>query len=113
METAYVALHAVLGLDVADDGLDGGASFHLAADGLGDPAHLAGDPDPELVRMVVAAVALVDVDAAGLDTGEPFHLGHDGTEGVAVPRVRPLAGPRTGSGVAVQGRCVQHEIGRA
>src|SRR3546814_5388836 len=36
-----VALHAVHGLDVADDGLDGGAPFHLAADGLGDPAHLA------------------------------------------------------------------------
>src|SRR3546814_17335266 len=35
-----VALHAVLGLDVADDGLDGGAPFHLAADGLGEPAHL-------------------------------------------------------------------------
>src|SRR3546814_5289420 len=39
-----VALHAVLGLDVADDGLDGGAPFHLAADGLGDPAHLTSQP---------------------------------------------------------------------
>src|SRR3546814_17033428 len=39
-----VALHAVLGLDVADDGLDGGAPFHLSADGLGDPAHLNSQP---------------------------------------------------------------------
>lgn len=30
-----VAAHAVLGLDVADDGLDGGAALHLAADGAG------------------------------------------------------------------------------
>src|SRR3546814_19559391 len=39
-----VALHAVLGLDVADDGLDSGAPFQLAADGLGDPAHLTSQP---------------------------------------------------------------------
>jgi hypothetical protein len=31
----------VLGLEMADDRLDGGSAFHLAADGGGDPADLA------------------------------------------------------------------------
>src|SRR6266851_721783 len=53
-----VTVHAVLGLHVADDGLDGGAALHLATDGGGDAAHLAADPDPELVRVVMAAIAL-------------------------------------------------------
>src|SRR3546814_16385360 len=35
-----VALHAVRGLDVADEGLAGGAPCHRAADGVGAPAHL-------------------------------------------------------------------------
>ena len=52
-----IAAEAVLGLEMADDRLDGGAAFHLAADRLGDTANLAADPDPELVRMVVAAIA--------------------------------------------------------
>jgi len=60
-------IHAVLGLGVADDRLDGGAAFHLAADRAGHPEHLAGDPDPELPFVIIAAVALVDVDATGLD----------------------------------------------
>jgi len=79
-----VPVHAVLGLDVADDGLDGGAALHLAADGGGDAADLAGDPDPELVRMIVAAIALVDMDAAGLDAGKPLDAGDDRSEGMAV-----------------------------
>jgi hypothetical protein len=44
-----VTAYAVLGHEMADDGLDGGAALHLAAVGGGDPANLAGDPDPELV----------------------------------------------------------------
>ena len=36
-----VAVHAVLGLEVADRRLDGGAPPHLAADGGGDTPHLA------------------------------------------------------------------------
>src|SRR5215831_12277737 len=59
-----IAAHAVLGLEVADHRLDGGAAPHLAAHGLGDAAHLAGDPDLEAVGIVMATVALVDVDAA-------------------------------------------------
>src|SRR5258707_5826920 len=57
-----IAAQAVLGLDVADDRLDRGAAFHLAADRSGHPAHLAGDPHPELLFVIVAAIALVDVD---------------------------------------------------
>jgi hypothetical protein len=32
---------------VANDGFDGGATAHLAANGLGDTPDLAGDPDLE------------------------------------------------------------------
>jgi hypothetical protein len=71
-----VAIHAVLGLEMADDRLDGGSALHLAPDGGGGAADLAGDPDPELVGMVVAAIALVDMDAAGFDAGEPLDLCH-------------------------------------
>ena len=85
-----VAVHAVLGLEVADDRLDGGAAPHLAADILGDPAHLAGDPDPELVRIAVAPISLVDVDAADLDAGQRLHLGNDGAEGMTVIGVSVL-----------------------
>src|SRR5258707_11630300 len=33
-----------------------GSALHLAADGFGDVADLAADPNPELVRMIVAAI---------------------------------------------------------
>ena len=79
-----VAAHAVLGLEVADHRLDGGAAPHLAADGFGDSAHLVGDPDPELVRIAVAPIALVDVDAAGLYAGQLLNLSDDGVEGMTV-----------------------------
>src|SRR5215469_3258896 len=62
-----VAAQAVLGLEMADNWLYGSAAPHLAADRGGDPADLAGDPDPEPVRVIVAAIPLVDVDAAVLD----------------------------------------------
>jgi hypothetical protein len=74
----------VLGLNVADDGLDSRATLHLATDGSGDAAHLPRDPDPEPVRVVVAAVPFVDVDAAGLHAGELFHVG---TECVPVAEI--------------------------
>jgi hypothetical protein len=45
-----VAAHAVILLEVADDGFDGGAPAHLAVDGLGDTPDLAADPDLEPVR---------------------------------------------------------------
>jgi hypothetical protein len=40
----------VLGLGVADDGLDSRATLHLATDGSRDPADLARGPDPEPMR---------------------------------------------------------------
>ena len=83
---------------MADDGLDGGAALHLAPDGGGDAADLAADPDPELVRMVVAAIALVDMDAAGLDAGELLEVGDDGPQRVAV------------EGIAVQRLGMEHEL---
>src|SRR5216684_7273504 len=51
-----IAAHAAFGLGVADDRFDGGAALHLAADRSGHAADLAGDPDPELLGVIVAAV---------------------------------------------------------
>jgi len=65
-----IAAHPVLGLHVANDRLDCGAATHFATDRGGDAAHLAADPDAELLRMIVAAIAFVDVDAPGLDPGQ-------------------------------------------
>src|SRR2546429_6570165 len=93
-----VAAHAVIVLEVADDGFDGGAPAHLAADGLGDTPNLAADPDLEPVRIVVAAIALVAVDAADRDTCKLFEIGDDGAESVAI------------IWVAVQRLGVQHEL---
>jgi hypothetical protein len=64
-----IAVHAVLGLDMADDWLHGGAALHLAADGSGDAPDLAADPD------------------AGFDAGELFQIGDYRPEGVAVEGV--------------------------
>src|SRR4051794_1784169 len=77
----------MLGLEMADDRLDGGSALHLAANGLGDAADLAADPDPELVRVVVAAIAPVDVNAAGLDARQLLDRGDDRAEGVPVVRI--------------------------
>src|SRR5882724_9491451 len=93
-----VAAHAVILLEVADDGFDGGAAAHLAADGLGDTPDLAADPDLESVRIVVAAIALVAVDAADRDTCKLFEIGDDGAESVAI------------IWIAVQRLGVQHEL---
>jgi hypothetical protein len=62
---------------VPDHWLDGGAPPHLASDRGSDAADLAGDPDAELLRVIVPAIAFVDVDAAGLDTGQLFQFGDD------------------------------------
>jgi hypothetical protein len=44
------------------------AALHLAADRLGNPAHLAGDPDAEFVPVIVPAIVFADRDAAGFDS---------------------------------------------
>ena len=94
-------------LEMADHRLDGGATPHLAADGFGDAANLAADPDLDPVGIVVAAVALVAVDAAHCDTCELFEIGDDGTERVAVigiagQRLR-MGGELTAFGVRQRG----------
>ena len=88
----------MFGLGVADDRLDRGAALHLAADRSGHPAHLAGDPHPELLLVIVAAIALVDVDAAGLDPGQFFEIDDDRPQRVAIERI------------AVQRLGVEHEL---
>ena len=60
--------------------LDGGATAHLAADRGGDAAPLAADPDPELLCVIVAAIA----PAAGLDPPQRFQLGDHRAQSVAV-----------------------------
>jgi hypothetical protein len=74
------------------------AALHLAFDGGGGAADLAGDPDPELVRVIVPAIALIDVAAFDLDAGHALDVGDRGAEGVAVVRI---AGQRPG---------VEHEL---
>lgn len=53
-----IAVHAVLGLDVADDGLGRRATLYLATDGSRDAADLTRDLNPEPMRAVVAAIPL-------------------------------------------------------
>jgi hypothetical protein len=64
-----VAAHPMAVLEMADHGLDGGPAPHLAADGFGDTADLAADPDLEPVGIIVATIALVDMDAAHSSAG--------------------------------------------
>ena len=52
------AAEVAFGLEVSDDGLDGGASSQLAFDGTEDAALLTGDKDATGVLSVVAAVSL-------------------------------------------------------
>jgi hypothetical protein len=59
-----IAVHAVLSLDVADDGLDRRTRLHLATGGSRDAADLPRDPNSEPVRVVVAAVPIIDMGAA-------------------------------------------------
>jgi hypothetical protein len=59
-----VLAHPVVIPEMADYGLDGGATPHLAPDPLGNPTGLAADPDLEPIGIVVAAIGLVAVDAA-------------------------------------------------
>src|SRR5260370_35552855 len=56
-----VTAHAVLGFEMADDGLDSGPSAHLTLDLRRDAQLLAGAEDPELIigRGIVAAITLV------------------------------------------------------
>ena len=58
------------GLQVSDDGLDGGAAAQLALDETEDAALLAGDEDATRILRVVAAVSLVDIGPLDRTAGE-------------------------------------------
>jgi hypothetical protein len=53
-----VATRPMVGLEMAVHGFDGSSASHLAANDFCDAADMAANPDPELVGMVVAAIAL-------------------------------------------------------
>src|ERR1700754_5121960 len=93
-----VAVHAVLGHDVADDGLDSRTTLHLATDGSRDAAPLPQEQDPGPVRGVVAPVPFVDMDAASRHAGELLHVGDHGAERVPI------------EGIAVQRLGMEHEL---
>jgi hypothetical protein len=69
---------------MTDHRFDGGAAFHLAPDRSGDVAHLAADPDPELLPVIVTALAFVDMNAARGDPGLPLQVGDHWAERVTV-----------------------------
>jgi hypothetical protein len=73
----------VLGLEVADDGLGGGATTHLAFDLRGAPALLLGCVDLELIvgRRVVAAIAGIDMSALDFIAEEFFDRRNDARQG--------------------------------
>ena len=64
----------MLGLEMADDGLDGGPAAEFTLDRGRYPSLLAGEEDPELVigRRIVAAISLVGLSQRlGASGGEP------------------------------------------
>ena len=85
------------GLQVSDDGFDGGAAAQLALDDTEDAALLAGDEDAAGILGVVAAVPLVDIGPLDRTAGECLGTVNDVPQGVTVVRV---VGQRPG---------VQHE----
>src|SRR5579859_3321023 len=72
------------GLQVSDDGLDGGAAAQLALDDTEDTALLAGDEDATGVLRVVAAVSLVDIGPLDRTAGERLGAVDDIPQGVTV-----------------------------
>ena len=58
------AAEVTFGLQVSDDGLDGGAAAQLALDDTEDAASLAGDEDAAGILCVVTAISLVDIAIA-------------------------------------------------
>ena len=64
------APEVAFGLQVSDDGLDGGAAAQLALDDTEDAALLARDEDTTGILCVVAAVPLVDIGPLDRTAGE-------------------------------------------
>ena len=75
------------GLQVSDDGLDGGAAAQFTLDDTEDAALLAGDEDTTRILGVVAAVPPVDIGPLDRTAGECFGAVNDVPQGVTVVRV--------------------------
>lgn len=76
----------MLGLEMADDGLDGGPAAEFTLDRRRYPSLLAGEEDSELVigRCIVAAVALVSEDARDGAADQRLHVRDYGFQRVTV-----------------------------
>ena len=85
-EPEIIAAHAVFGLEMADDGFDGGPAAQFALDLWGHPSLLPREKDPELVigRRVVAAISLVGENARDSVADERLHVGNHGCQRMAV-----------------------------
>lgn len=81
------AAEVTFGLQVSDDGLDGGSAAQLALDDTEDATLLAGDEDTTGILRVVAAVSLVDIGPLDRTAGECLGAVNDVAQGVAVVRV--------------------------
>ena len=93
------AAKVTFGLEVSDDGLDGGAAAQLALDDTEDAALLAGDENTTGILRVVAAVSLVDIDPLDRTAGECLGAVNDVPQGVTVVRIyraAPWRAARTG-----------------
>ena len=73
------------GLQVSDDGLDGGAAAQLALDDTEDAALLAGYEDATGILRVVAAVSLVDIGPLDRTAGECLGAVDDGFRFAVLP----------------------------
>jgi len=87
------AAEVTIGLQVSDDGFDGGAAAQLALDDTEDAALLAGDEDTARVLRVMAAVSLVDIGPLDRTAGECLGAVDDVPQGVTVV---PWRAARTG-----------------
>jgi hypothetical protein len=72
------------GLQMSDDGFDGGAAAQLAFDDTEDAALLAGDEDAPWILRVVAAVSPVDIGPLDRTAGECLGAVDDVPQGVTV-----------------------------
>ena len=81
------AAEVTIGLQVSDDGFDGGAAAQLALDDTEDAALLARDEDSAGILCVAAAVSLVDIGPLDRAAGECLGAVDDVPQGVTVVRV--------------------------
>lgn len=76
-----------IGLEVSDNGFDGGAAAQLALNDTEDAALLARGTDSAGILCVVAAVSLVDIGPLDRTAGECLGAVNDVPQGMTVVRV--------------------------